>query len=282
LAGYISCFHPFRRLRSAAVAFIHGGKPARLDIGGKDEIAELAASVESMQNTIESRSKYNRDFVSTVMHELKMPLTAIKGAAELLAEGAADKKEARDRFISNIRHESDRMVKLVWELRELTRLDTEALTGQKEQVEYAAFIKEAVSRITDSLDREHAQINVEVPPEKISVRIMPGRIEQVLANLIDNAVRYTPPTGTITISVSSGKDKRIVTSIRDTGCGIAQSNIGKVFDRFFTTEPKDQPKDYGSGLGLAIASSIITNHGGKIWVETKEGQGASFSFTLPG
>ena len=102
-----------------------------------------------------------------------------------------------------------------------------------------------------------------------------------MGNLLDNAARYTPASGCIEVRVEAGPDDTVVTSVRDTGCGIAPSNLGKVFDRFFTTEPKDKPKDYGSGLGLAIAKSIVENHQGRIWVESTPGQGTTFFFSLP-
>ena len=119
-----------------------------------------------------------------------------------------------------------------------------------------------------------------IPETPIPVTILPGRIEQVIDNLIENAFRYTGPEGTVELIVKEDPDGSVITIVRDTGRGITPSNIDKIFDRFFTTEPRDREKPYGSGLGLAIARSIIENHGGTIWVESEPEVCATFSFTL--
>jgi two-component system sensor histidine kinase VicK len=210
-----------------------------------------------------------------------MPLTAIKGAAELLEQGAAENPAARGKFISNIRFEVDRMVRMVAELAELTKLDVEVLRGQKETVDYVQFVREVAERLEPTFDQHHAEFRVVLPEKNIPVKLLAGRVEQVISNLLENAFRYTPVTGSVELRVEEGPEQNVITRIRDTGCGISSSNLDKVFDRFFTTEPKDKPKDYGSGLGLAIAKSIVENHGGTIWVETEAGKGACFSFSLP-
>jgi two-component system phosphate regulon sensor histidine kinase PhoR len=210
-----------------------------------------------------------------------MPITAIKGAAELLEHGAYGREDARVKFLGNIRFEADRLARLVWELNELTKLDAEIPHAQKERVDYGACVREIVDRLTSTLDAGHAAIRVTVPDKPVFARVIPGRIEQVVGNLIDNAVRYTPADGRIDVRVAPGPDQTVLTTVQDTGCGIAPSNLAKVFDRFFTTEPKDKPKDYGSGLGLAIAKSIVEAHQGRIRVESVPGQGAAFTFSLP-
>ncbi len=270
-----------RQLTAATAAFAGGAAALDVRVGGRDEVAELAQAIRRMAAEIRRTNQYNREFISTIMHELKMPITAIKGAAELLEQGAFGKEEARVKFLGNIRFEADRLARMVWELNELTKLDTEIPRAQRELVDYGQCVREAVDRFTPTLDAAHAKIRVTLPEKPVFARIVPGRVEQVIGNLLDNAVRYTPVAGQIEIKVAAGPDRTIVTSVRDTGCGIAASNLAKIFDRFFTTEPKDQPKDYGSGLGLAIAKSIVENHQGAIRVESEPGRGATFFFSLP-
>ena len=270
-----------RKLTTAATAFARGQAPLDVRVGGRDEIAELARAIGQMATELQRTNQYNREFIATVMHELKMPVTAIKGAAELLEQGAFDREEARAKFLGNIRFESERLARMIWELGELTKLDTEIPHASKEKVEYGSCVREIVERFETTLDAEHATIQVKLPVKPVFARILPGRIEQVIGNLLDNAVRYTPATGRIEVSVDPGADQTILTTVRDTGHGIAAANLGKVFERFFTTEPKDCPKDYGSGLGLAIAKSIVENHQGTIEVESAPGQGAAFRFRLP-
>ena len=210
-----------------------------------------------------------------------MPLTAIKGAAELLEQGAAEKEESRKKFVGNIRHEVDRMVRMVWELHELTRLDVENLRGQKESVSYCQYLRDVVERFEAGLEGGDVRVVLSVCNEELPVNIVPGRIEQVVTNLLDNAVRYSPPSGVVEITVGVGEDGYVLTSVADQGPGVSFTNAEKVFDRFFTTEPKDVPKEYGSGLGLAIARSIIENHSGSIWLDSDQPVGARFVFSLP-
>ncbi len=269
-----------RRLTRSTRDFTCGTGPLKVDLRGKDEIGELARSVTRMAEEIDRRNRYNRDFLTETMHELKAPLTAIKGAVEVLEEGAAEKPESRDKFLANIGYDTERMIRLVGELTQLTQLDIDILSGKKEEVDYCAFIRDLTARIWTKRGGNPPVFKAVIPDTPITVTILPDRIEQVINNLLENAFRYTGPEGTVELVVEEGDDGTMTSIVRDTGCGITPSNIDKIFDRFFTTEPRDREKPYGSGLGLAIARSIIENHGGRIRVESEPGTGASFSFTL--
>ncbi|MEA1927812.1 MAG: HAMP domain-containing sensor histidine kinase, partial [Candidatus Auribacterota bacterium] len=269
-----------RRLTRATREFTRGTGPLKLEIKGKDEIGELSHSVTRMAEEIDRRNRYNRDFLAETMHELKAPLTAIKGAVEVLEEGAAENPESREKFLSNISYDTGRMIRLVGELTRLTQLDIDVLSGKKEEVDYCAFIRDLTARILTRRGGRPPEFKASIPDAPITVTILPGRIEQVIDNLLENAFRYTGPEGMVELIVKEEPDGSVVTIVRDTGRGITPSNIDKIFDRFFTTEPRDREKPYGSGLGLAIARSIIENHGGTIWVESEPGQGATFTFTL--
>jgi len=269
-----------RKLTRAAMQYARGDAPLDLQIRGRDEIGELGRAVTHMADEIEQRNEYNRDFVSTVMHELKTPVTAIKGAVEILEGGALEKEDVRRKFLGNIRYESDRLTRMVGELGELTRLDVEMLRGSKKKTDYCSCVREIVDRLLPTFDEDHAGLDVSLPDETIEAMIVPDRIEQVIANLLDNAFRYTPETGRVKLSVA-GQDGEVITTVADTGVGIPSGSIERIFDRFYTTEPKDIPREYGSGLGLAIAKSIVENHQGRIWAESRPGDGSRFVFSLP-
>ncbi len=284
LASAVLALTLTRRLRiltRASMEYARGDAAMDIRIRGRDEIGELARAVNHMTAEIEKRSRYNRDMISTVMHELRAPLTAIKGACEVLDQGAADDPDARRKFLSNIVFETERMTRMVRQLGKLTKLDTEDLRGKKETVDYVEVVHGIMDRLVPAVPPGSARIKVSLPDEPIRVRIIPDRIQQVIANLLENAVRYTPPDGHIELAVEAGPGRCVTTSVRDTGCGIAEANIGRLFDRFFTTEPKDRAAAYGSGLGLAIARSIVENHHGSIRAESHAGNGAAFIFTLP-
>ncbi len=270
-----------RLLTRASMEYARGDAAMDVRIRGRDEIGELARAVNHMTAEIEKRSRYNRDMVSTVMHELRAPLTAIKGACEVLDHGAADNPEARRKFLSNIVFETERMTRMVRQLGRLTKLDTEDLRGRKETVDYVETVRRITERLATAAPPGNAHIDVLLPDAPIPVRIIPDRIQQVIANLLENALRYTPADGEIEIEVAAGPGRCVTTTVRDTGCGIPEANIGRLFDRFFTTEPKDRVTAYGSGLGLAIARSIVENHQGSIRAESRPGEGAAFIFTLP-
>jgi len=270
-----------RRLTCATMDYAQGNATLELKVGGRDEISELAGAVGHMAGEIEKRNTYNRDFISTVTHELKTPVTAIKGAAEVLEQGAVDDESVRAKFLSNIQFEADRLTRMVGELGELTRLDSELMCGRKEKVEYTQCVREMLDRLLPTFDHEHAEFQALIPEDKIPVMIVPGRIEQVLSNLLENAFRYTPAAGKVVVTIERAQGRKVRTTVSDTGCGISPLNLDKVFDRFFTTEPKTVAKDYGTGLGLAIARSIVENHQGTIVVESQQGQGSRFIFTLP-
>lgn len=272
-----------RRLRTltrATRAFADGDGAAPIEVGGRDEIGELAAAFNRLGVELTQREAYNRTFMSTTLHELRAPITAIKGAAELLEQGAADKPDAREKFLGNIRYQADRLMRLVGELTELTRLDAESLRGAGQHLDYGATLAAIVERLQPGLEHRADRFVFQAPKEPIPVRAIPARLEQVIANVLENADRYTPEDGRITLHVRQ-QGGEVVTTVRDTGPGIAPANLDKVFERFFTTEPKDRYRGYGSGLGLAIARSIVEQHQGRMWVESLPGQGAAFHFTLP-
>jgi len=277
----LTMIHPLRQLTKAARGFARGNRKFDCKISGNDEIAQLYRAIDSMVKEIEQKNKYNRDFLATAAHELKTPLAAIRGAAEVLQSGADGDPGARKRFIENIGFETLRLNRIVGELLELTRIDVENVRENSRAIDYRDLLESAIQRVASTLPENHATIEFRPPSDNIRIKAVPEHIEQVMANLIENAARYTAPSGKIEIEVESESKKRVRTTVSDTGCGIDPKHIGKVFDRFFTTEPPVQSSAYGSGLGLAIVKNIIDNHGGEIHVESQPGKGARFIFTLP-
>ncbi len=284
LAALVLAFTLTRRLRAlqrSARRFASGEGPLDPPLRGGDEIAQLDRAVHAMAEELAARQVYNRDFIGTTLHELRTPLTAIRGAAELLRDGADAQPEARRRFIGNILYQTQRLNRLVGELRELTRLDAEPATARGAAADYGAFLREALARLEETFPQPHAAVALELPPDPLAVILTPHRLEQVLNNLLDNALRYTPADGRVTIRVTRTDARQVRTEVADTGCGISADNLPRVFDRFFTTERHTAPTAHGSGLGLAIAQSIIRQHRGRIWAESAPGQGARFTFELP-
>ncbi|MFP6904846.1 MAG: ATP-binding protein [Verrucomicrobiota bacterium] len=269
-----------RRLTHAATAFAEGREPEFRGTGGKDEIGELSEAFQDMAKEIEQRHAYNQEFFKNVVHELKTPITAIRGALEVLESGAAEEPENRERFMRNIKHQNDRLSRLLGEMKTLTRIEAESPRTPREVVDYGELLREIIGFLEPAFDTPHAAIQLDLPDQALRARVSPERIEQVMANLLENALRYTAVEGKVRITIRQEAGE-IVTRIADNGCGISASNREKVFQRFFTTEPRGEQKAYGSGLGLAIAKSIIEAHTGCISVESVPGEGATFTFSLP-
>lgn len=269
-----------RRLTGAAAAYARGDSGVTFLQRGSDEIAQLASGFEHMTEELARRNTYNRDFVSTLLHELKAPVTAIKGAAELLEGGAAEKPEARQRFLTNISYQADRMDRLVNELAGLTRLDVELFEQARVRTEYTDLVRRLLGRLELLFDPPHAPLVTDLPRTPIHVRLVEHHIEQVFTNLLDNAYRYTPVHGRVTLMVRRQGDW-VETILEDTGPGMAPGNVPRVFERFFTTERKDPSRSYGCGLGLAVVQRILQNHGGDIRAENRAKVGARFVFRLP-
>lgn len=270
-----------RALRRAAKRYAAGAGPLDPPLRGRDEIAELDHAIHEMAAELETRHAYNREFVRTTLHELRTPLTAIRGAAELLRDGAGAQPDARARFLDNILHQTERLTRLVGELRDLTRLDAEHRAPPPPPADYHAFLRAAVARLEDTFPLPHAALRLELSESTPLVPFVPHRLEQVFSNLLDNAFRYTPSDGSVTIRVEPPRDGAVRTVVADNGCGISAENLPRIFERFFTTERRDVAAAHGSGLGLAIAQSIIHNHRGRIWAESEPGSGARLIFELP-
>ncbi len=267
-----------RRLTYSANRFARGDSPMPPMRHGRDEVGKLGRAFEKLAQEISRNNERQGNLLASTSHELKTPLTSIKGAVQLLRdEGAMNDPNAQNKFLGNIEISADRLLRMVEQLAALSKLKAEELRGRKERIRYGRFVKDNVERLFPT---PPVRISVTVPEEDPRVPIIPARIEQVLANLIENALRYTPPDGTITVAVRN-VDGGVETVVQDSGSGIEPSDLPNVFKQFFTTVPKSHIGDHGSGLGLAIAQSIAQNHDGHIGVQSRPGEGAAFTFFLP-
>jgi two-component system phosphate regulon sensor histidine kinase PhoR len=219
-----------------------------------------------------------QDFVSNVSHELRTPLASMKAIAETLQEGALDDKANAKRFLTNMEIEIDQMTQLVNELMDLARMESGTIQLNIE----SSNIKDLVGRVEERMQMQakRAGLTISVKLEKGLPKIqIDGRlIEQVLINLIHNAIKFTVPGGLISISAEKQGDA-VCFAIHDTGAGIEPELLGRIFERFYKTDKARATS--GTGLGLSIARHTVEAHGGKIWAESKLGEGSTFFFLLP-
>ena len=220
-----------------------------------------------------------RDFVATVSHELRTPLTTMKSYLEALADGAMEDKALAEKFLGVAQTETDRMIRLVMDLLQLSKLDSRDESIKKEKVNFITFFQGIIDRF--ELSKTQAiEFERRLPKRAVYVQIDPDKMTQVIDNVISNAIKYSPEGGSIIFKVVS-KGQHLIVSIKDEGVGIPEENISKIFDRFYRVDRARSRKLGGTGLGLAIAKEIVNAHSGEIWAESEWGKGTIISFTLP-
>ena len=219
-----------------------------------------------------------RDFISNLSHELRTPLASLKALTETLQDGALDDPPAARRFIDQIQIEVDALSQMVSELLELSRIESGRLSLDLQPVSPFDLLTSACKRMKLQAERAGLTLRVECAKDLPRVMVDAQRLEQVLVNLIHNAVKYTKPGGEVVLGAEAGPGE-VRCAVRDTGIGIPADDVPRIFERFYRVEKSRSGS--GTGLGLSIAKHIVEAHKGKIWAESVEGQGSTFYFTLP-
>lgn len=270
LAGTIT--HPVRRLRDEANDLLDRRGRLRGRFGGSnraDEIGDLARALEGLTARIAAHQHALEAFASDVSHELKNPLAAIRSATELLAE--IDDPKDRERFVFLVLQEVARMERLLSGMREIGKIDAHLETEAAAPVDLTALLAE----------HTRAGIELRSPAQPVFVNASPERLAQVFENLLDNARSFSPPGGTVAVSLDAW-DGIAKVQIEDQGPGIPETHMEKIFDRFFTYRPGEpHARDGHTGLGLAIAKAIVEGYGGTITAENRPEGGARFEVRLP-
>jgi PAS domain S-box-containing protein len=217
--------------------------------------------------------------LSTVSHELRTPLASIKGfATTLLRDDVEWDEESRREFLAIIDEESDRLTELIGNLLDMARIEAGTLRVEADPTDLRPIILKTVAEFR-MMTRAH-EIEVNLPPSLPAVMADPRRARQILRNLVENAIKYSPDGGPIIVSAQA-RSGDVLTSVADRGIGIEEQQLEHIFDRFYQVDNASTRKVGGSGLGLSICKAIIEAHDGSIWVESQPGAGSTFHFTLP-
>ncbi|MBX3249064.1 MAG: HAMP domain-containing protein [Myxococcales bacterium] len=266
-----SISRPITRLARAARRIARGDRGVAVPVGGSGEVRELGEAFAIMTRELDAKLRYIGELSADVAHELKSPLTSIRGAAELLQEGAADDPEARARFLSNIRLDVDRLDRLVNRLLELSRI--EGSQEAMEDLDLAALLARVVAR-TNTAEQP---VSVVWETTRRRVRGREEDLERAVLNLVENALRFSPEGAPVSIRVAYDAEAEVLgVTVEDRGPGVPVENRGKIFERFFTT---DADRD-GTGLGLAIVRTVAHAHGGDVSLIDPDAPGARFEITL--
>jgi len=219
-----------------------------------------------------------RDFISNLSHELRTPLASLKALTETLQDGALDDPPAARRFIDQIQTETDALTQMVMELLELSRIESGRLSLDLEPVAACDLLNSASKRMQMQAERAGLTLRVECAEDLPKVKIDSQRLEQVLVNLIHNAVKFTRAGGEVILGAEASIGE-VRFAVRDTGIGIPAEDVPRIFERFYRVDKSRTGS--GTGLGLSIAKHIVEAHGGKIWAESVEGRGSTFFFSTP-
>ena len=226
-----------------------------------------------------------RDFISNVSHELRTPLASLKALTETLQDGALADPDAGSRFLGRISTEVDALTQMAQELLDLSRIESGQVELILAPLAPKSLITSAADRMKMQAERAGLKLSVKCEDDLQNVRADKSRLEQVLVNLIHNAVKFTKPGGDIVLEAGTALFGKSVSggvrfAVRDTGVGIPAENLSRIFERFYRVDKSRTGS--GTGLGLSISKHIIEAHGGKIWAESEEGRGSVFYFEIPG
>jgi signal transduction histidine kinase len=282
---------PLRRLTEAARDLAEGDLSRRVPASqvraGSSELAELAAQFNTMADRLEESVAIirrdrdrSRDFLADVSHELRTPLAALRMFNELLREGADADPEARSEFIESSGQQIERLDWLAQNLLELSKLDSGLVLLDLRPDDLRAAVESAVEQSASAARKRGMTIDLHLPTSPVRIRHDPQRIGQVVANLVANAVKFTPRGGSVSVDVTPVQDGARI-DVTDTGVGIDAGELPHIFERFFRGSRANEARGSGSGLGLAIVRSIVEMHGGTVGVQSRVGAGSRFTVMLP-
>ncbi len=244
------------------------------------EEASLIVFVFTDISDLKKLETMRRDFVANVSHELRTPLTSIHGFIETLLDGAGEDKQARERFLSLMKADSERLHRLIEELLSLSRIENQAHAFEKQTLDVSAEIEEVLEFLSVRIQQKHLALDKKIS-SKIALQANRDQFRQIIMNLLDNAVKFTPDHGQISVSAAKESSGAIEIQIADTGSGIHPDNREKIFQRFFREDKARSRETGGTGLGLAIVKHIMEAHQGSVRCEANPGGGTLFILHFP-
>ncbi len=249
----------------------------------KNEKNETAGAILVLQDVTEQErlDKMRKEFVANVSHELRTPLTTIKSYAETLLDGALDSRDIAVNFLNVINSESERMTRLVKDLLQLSKLDYDKVEWNMKEIKLPEIIKECVFKMEIAAKQKEQSLTYRLDEEGLKMVGDKDRVEQVIINILSNAIKYTPEGGSISVAAGRTEDDRIELRIADTGMGIPKEDLPRLFERFYRVDKARSRMMGGTGLGLSIAKNIVEAHNGSIRIESEYGKGTDVIINFP-
>jgi two-component system phosphate regulon sensor histidine kinase PhoR len=231
--------------------------------------------------TVRRLETVRRDFISNISHELRTPLASLRAVVETLQDSALEDPPAARRFLGRAERELDTMTQMVEELLELARIESGKAPLRLAPTAVSEIVSLALERLRAQAERSRVTLHVDLPPDLPPVLVDDDRVQQVMSNLLHNAIKFTPEGGHVIVGATPADGDMVQITVQDTGVGIPAKDLPRIFERFYKSDRARTRRRDGTGLGLAISRHIVQAHNGRIWVHSREGQGSAFYFTLP-
>ena len=270
---------PLRRITTATEQYAAGNLHYEFQVDSEDEMGYLAASLSLMASEIARGEDNQKKFIANVSHDFRSPLTSIKGYLEAILDGTIP-PELHEKYLGIVLNETDRLIKLTNSLLTLNNLNMKGMVLEKTAFDINQVIRSTAASFEGTCRSKRIRIELVLTGERLSVIADKSKIEQVLYNLLDNAIKFSHPDSSIKIETSE-KHGKIFVSVKDSGIGIPKDSLRLIFDRFYKTDLSRGKDKKGTGLGLSITKEIIQAHNENINVISTEGVGSEFIFTLP-
>ena len=270
---------PIRKIRKAADAYAQGDFSMTADVHSNDEIGYLAASINYMATELHTLEDDQKKFISNVSHDFRSPLTSIKGYIEAMLDGTIP-VEMQEKYLNIILFETERLNKLTKSLLELNKFGSRGIMLDVSTFDINQTIKTTAQTFEGVCTKKQLSFDLTLTGDHLMVRADYGKIQQILYNLIDNAIKFSHDNATIYIETTT-KNEKVFVSVKDTGIGIPKDSINKIWERFYKSDLSRGKDKKGTGLGLAIVKEIINAHNENINCISTEGVGTEFIFTLP-
>lgn len=271
---------PLRAMEAAAGEMARGNFAARVDVGITDEVGRLGHALNHMASELAEVEQQRKEFLANVSHELRTPLSYIKGYSEAIIEGVVQTEDDKQRYVTLIHREAGRMQRLVHDLLDLARLEGEAYPLALMPLPLAQLVEDTLAKFCPFLEEKGVRLTMELDPDMI-VKGDQDRLEQVIHNLCDNALRYLPENGQLTVILMKAEGGRCRLTVEDNGPGIPQNELARIGERFYRVDKARNRRNGGSGLGLSIVRQIVHLHGGTWTIESTVGVGTVVSIYLP-
>ena len=271
-------YKPLQQITEAAKQYASGNLDYEIPVNTQDEIGYLSASLNYMSSQLRDMETYQKQFIANVSHDFRSPLTSIKGYLEAMADGTIP-YEMQDRYFKIILFETERLTDLTRDLLTLNEFDTKHLLLNCENFDIHDAIKNSVRSFEGLCKQKRISVDLIFATKILLVNADKGKIQQVLYNLLDNAIKFSPDDSTITIETTD-RNGKVYISVKDNGIGIPKKSLSKIWDRFYKSDLSRGKDKKGTGLGLSIVKEVIQAHNENVSVVSTEGVGTEFTFTL--